>query len=141
MPFRYQIGDIPVKRLVTDLGTYFVSGSGYVSGMVTNILGGRKKALTKLHLRAWIKERCEDSVERFADRVGVHRKTAYAWINGRFPPEKYHGAIVQALDLYSFMELYRLPSRRSIDAITNDLPDEIHGDIVEIAEKMKKRAS
>lgn len=108
-----------------------------VTAMVTKILGGRKTG--KLFFKEWLEKR-ELSAERFADRVEVERQTVYRWINGeRRPRPEYYDKIVQALDLSGFSDLYRPPHRPSIDAVTANLPDDMHEDVLDFAVKLAKR--
>lgn len=114
-----------------------MSGQSTVSGMVTRIGKGRRQ---HLYLREWMDHRGL-SDETLGLRLGLSRQTIYRWRKEqwRIDTEKM-ALLAEALDIDP-RDLWGPPSRRSVDAITQGLPDEIHGDVVEFAEKLRKRAS
>lgn len=109
-----------------------------MSAMVTRI-GQRRRA--HLYIREWMKDR-ELSVPKLAGRIGVERQTVYRWVKEphRLDIPKLE-IIAKALDLGDFRELFQPPARPSLDALTAGIPDEIHGDILEFARRLVKRAS
>jgi transcriptional regulator with XRE-family HTH domain len=109
----------------------------YVSDMVTRI-GGRRRA--HLYIKEWMDHRGL-SDETLGNRLGVARQTVYRRRieQHRLTPDKI-AEFASALDCEP-EDLWRPPSRPSIDAVTSDLPDEIHGDVLEFAERLRKRAT
>lgn len=105
--------------------------------MATRI-GRRQRA--HLYIEEWLADRGL-SDEKVANRIGVARETVWKWRTQqhRLNPEKI-AVLAQALDIEP-EDLYRPPSRPSIDAVTKGLPDDIHGDVLEFARRLAKRAS
>jgi hypothetical protein len=109
-----------------------------VSAMVTRI-GGRRRA--HLYIKEWMDLRGL-SDEALGNRLepGVARQTVHRWRHEQWRLDPYKiAAIARALDCEP-QDLWSMPSRPSIDAITKRLPDEIHGDVVEFARRLAKRA-
>ena len=108
-----------------------------VSAMATRIGKGRRQ---HLYIREWMEFRSL-SDETLANRMNVARQTVYRWRKEqwRLDPDKIT-AIAEALDTDP-RSLWGPPTRPSIDAITKGLPDEIHGDVVEFAQRLRRRAS
>jgi transcriptional regulator with XRE-family HTH domain len=113
---------------------------GYSTSMATRPVGIGRRRKAHLYVKEWIEAKGL-SDEQVANRAGVARETVWKWYTyqSRLNPEKV-ALLASVLELEP-QDFYRPPSRRSIDAITKDLPDDIHGDVVEFAERLKKRAS
>lgn len=98
-----------------------------------------KRRPQHLYIREWMEVRGL-SDESLGNLMGVARQTVYRWRHEqwRLDPEKI-ASIAAALDTDP-RSLWGPPTRPSIDAITKGLPDDIHGDVVEFARRLAKRA-
>jgi transcriptional regulator with XRE-family HTH domain len=103
--------------------------------MVTQI---RKHA--KGHL--YIEEHMEAkglSFEVIGGRLNVSRTTVWRWAKEqwRLDPGKM-AALAEAMELNDVADLFRMPSRPSIDAILKDAPQGIYDAVVEHAKALRK---
>jgi transcriptional regulator with XRE-family HTH domain len=97
----------------------------------------RKGARVHLYVREWVEHR-RVSVERLAGRLGVDRSAIYKWINGdrRLKAEDI-ASIADALDIKP-QDLWRPPSRPSIDALLEGQPDSVVAKAAEMIEILKR---
>lgn len=104
--------------------------------MATRI-GQRRRA--HLYIDEWMEKRGL-SDEKLADRVGVARETVWRWRNQqhRLNPDKI-AVLAEALDIEP-QELWRPPSRPSLDAIMKDASDDLHETAADIVARLVKRA-
>jgi transcriptional regulator with XRE-family HTH domain len=100
--------------------------------MVTRI-GQRRRG--HLYIKEWMDLRGL-SDERLAQRLEVGRETVWRWRveQHRLNPEKI-AALASALDIEP-EELWRLPSRPSLDAIIKDAPDELQATAADIVRRL-----
>lgn len=107
--------------------------------MVTRI---RKRARIHLYITEWFEARGLND-EQVANRIDppVDRATVFRWRKEqhRLNPEKI-GKLADALDIDS-AELYRPPSRPSLDAIIRDAPDDVQSMAADIVRRMAGKAS
>jgi transcriptional regulator with XRE-family HTH domain len=105
------------------------------TAMATRI--GQKRRL-HLYIREWMEHRGL-SDERLANRLGVARETVYRWRTEqhRLNPEKI-AQLASALDCEP-QDLYRLPSRPSLDAMVAGAPDELQAMVADVVRRMVGR--
>lgn len=105
--------------------------------MATKI-GQRRKA--HLYIKEWMDARGL-SDEKVANRVGVARETIYRWHNEqhRLNPEKI-AQLADALDMEP-AEFYRPPGRQSLDAMVQNVPDDVQAMAVDIVARLVGKAS
>jgi transcriptional regulator with XRE-family HTH domain len=105
--------------------------------MVTDI---RKGSRPHLYIREWI-DHFGLSDDAVAGRVGRARETIWRWANEqhRLNPEKI-AALAHALDIEP-EDFWRLPARRSVDAILKNQTDEMNETVVDIVQRLIRRAS
>ena len=110
-----------------------------MADMATRITQIGRRRRGHLYLEEWFEARGLND-EKIGKRLGLDRTTVWKWRKQqhRLDPGKI-AALAGALDCEP-EDLWRPPSRPSIDAITKKLPDEIHGDVVEFARRLAKRA-
>lgn len=96
--------------------------------------GIRRGARGHLYIEEWFQQRGLND-EKVGNRIGVDRATVFRWRKEqhRLNPQKI-AALAEALDLEP-EELWRPPSRRSLDALVKDAPD----DVVDMAFDVLKR--
>jgi len=97
-----------------------------------------KRRRRHLYILEWMKARGL-SDEQLALKVGTTRVTIWRWANEqhRLNPEKIE-RLATALDLEP-PELWRPPSRRSIDAILANAPDEVNDMAADVVERMVRQ--
>lgn len=103
-----------------------------MSIMVTRI---RRGARGHLYIKEWMAHRAV-SPERLADRLGVARETVYRWLREqhRLDPGKL-AQIASALDCEP-MELWRLPTDPSLDALVADAPAELRQTVTDVVRRL-----
>lgn len=103
--------------------------------MVTRI---RKGARTHLYIEEHQEARGL-SDEKLGNRLDVSRQTIHRWKREqwRLDPLKM-AALAEALDLEGPQDLYRPPTRPSIDAIMMDAPQSLYDAMVEHAKSLRK---
>lgn len=106
--------------------------------MVTRIRRGARP-------RFFIKEHREAqglTLEQLGGRVGVERNTIWRWENDQrqVTPSKAE-ALADALGLEHWTDLTRPPGVRSLDAMLADQPDDIRETVLDIAERLIRRAN
>lgn len=108
-----------------------------IAYMVTRI---RKGARTPLFIREWMVHR-HLSDERLANRLELARETVWKWRTQqqRLDPHKI-ARLAHALDCEP-IDLWRPPSRRSLDAIMKDAPEDLQATAADILQALVKRAS
>lgn len=106
--------------------------------MVTRIRRGARP-------RFYIKEHREAqglTLDQLAGRVGVERNTIWRWENDQrqVTPDK-AAALAEALDLGHWSDLTRLPGVRSLDAMLADQPEDLREAVLDIAQRLIRRAN
>ena len=119
------------------MATIFRSAGGKVTAMVTRI-GRRQKA--HLYIQEWMEVRGL-SDETLGDRIGVARQTIYRWRTEqhRLDPPKL-ASLSAAMDLEP-EDLFRPPSRPSLDAKIKGLSDEEAKEAAEMLDIFVRRAA
>jgi transcriptional regulator with XRE-family HTH domain len=104
-----------------------------VSSMATPRI--RRGARPHLYIEEWFKERGLND-EKVGNRIGVDRATVFRWRKEqhRLNPEKI-AVLAEALDLEP-QELWRPPSRPSLDALVRDSSDEVLNMAFDIVKRM-----
>lgn len=98
----------------------------------------RKHALPHLYISEWIKAK-HLSDERVAARMGVDRSTIYRWRHEQWRLDHPKmSALADALGI-NVEDLYRPPTRPSIDAVLANAPDEIYETTLELARRLTRR--
>jgi transcriptional regulator with XRE-family HTH domain len=112
-----------------------MSQNRYSTGMVTRI---RRGARQHLYIEEWMADRGL-SDDKMAGRLDVARETVTRWRNQqhRLNPDKI-AAIAKALDIEP-EELWRPPSRPSLDALVKDSPDDLLADAADIVRRLVAR--
>lgn len=106
--------------------------------MVTRI---RKSARPRFYIKEH-REHLGLTLEQVAGRVGVERNTIWRWENDQrqVTPDK-AAALADALSLPDWTDLTRPPGVRSIDAMLADQPADIRDTVLDIAERLIRRAN
>lgn len=119
---------------------------GYSTAMVTTQRPKKPRAKTAAKRQKWlfIKEHMDAnnvSDDKAAKEIGVARETVYRWHTEQWRLDP--GKIAQLAKAVGIKpgEFYSPPGRRSLDAIVQDAPDEVHEMAVDIVERLVKKAS
>ncbi len=109
----------------------------YITGMVTRI-GQRRRA--HLYIKEWLDYRGL-SDEKAAGRLEVSRETVWKWRTqqGRLTTDKM-ASLASILDIEP-EELYRPPSRPSLDAMVKDAPDDVQSMAADIIRRLVGRGN
>ncbi|MFL5047658.1 MAG: helix-turn-helix transcriptional regulator [Xanthobacteraceae bacterium] len=101
-------------------------------------IGRRRRS--HLYIAEWMEQRGL-SDERLANRVGVARQTVYRWRveQWRLDPDKI-AVLASALDLQP-EDLWRPPSRPSLDAMVKDVPEELRKTAADIVRRLVGKSS
>lgn len=97
--------------------------------------GIRRGARPHLYIEEWFRERGLND-EKVGNRIGVDRATVFRWRKEqhRLNPEKI-AALAEALDLEP-QELWRPPTRPSLDALVKDSSDDVVNMAFDIVKRM-----
>lgn len=140
MPIRYQIGNGSASAVVTGLEDYRGRQGPKIAGMVTRI--GKKKP-PRLYIDEWIAAKELDHT-KVGQRMEppVSRTTVWRWVNEpwRLNPEKM-AALADAIGLESPTMLWYSPDRPSADALLARATDDVHRTVIDIVERLTRRAS
>jgi transcriptional regulator with XRE-family HTH domain len=105
--------------------------------------------VTRIHKNArahlYIEEHMDDrglSFEDIGGRMSVSRTTVWRWAKEqwRLDPGKME-ALADAIGLSSPQDLFRPPSRPSIDAILADAPQEVYEATLDVARRLSGRSN
>src|SRR3990167_2564453 len=105
--------------------------------MVTKILQKRR---AHLYIEEWM-EHLNLSYETLGGRLNVSRTTVWRWATQqhRLTPEKI-AALAEAMGLHP-EDLWRPPSRPSLDAMVADAPDAIFESVKTLIQSLTRKAS
>jgi DNA-binding Xre family transcriptional regulator len=97
----------------------------------------RKGAKPHLYIREWIEHR-DISVIQLAGRLGVDRSAVYKWLSGDRRLET--GTVAHIAEALGCLpqDLWRPPSRPSLDALLADQPDSMVSKAAEMIEILKR---
>jgi transcriptional regulator with XRE-family HTH domain len=124
---------------LSDWQTTPPSVEAIVSSMAT-LPGIRRGARGHLYIEEWFETRGLND-EKVGNRIGVDRATVFRWRKEqhRLNPQKI-AALAEALDIEP-EELWRPPSRRSLDALIKDAPDEVVDMAFDVLKRMAGKRS
>ena len=114
------------------------AGDSTIADMATKI---RRGARLHLYIAEW-RENRGLSIETLAGKLDVDRTTAWRLETGRRRPTPGRTAqIAKALDIEP-ADLWRPPdSRPSLDAMARGVPDDVFQTVVDIVQRLTRRAS
>jgi IS30 family transposase len=123
-------------EIVTDLVRVPFGASRYGAKMVTGI---RKGSRRHLYMVEW-REHQVVSAEKIAERLNVTRQTIHKWEREqqRMNPAK-QSAYAEAIGI-SAQDLWRRPSRPSVDGMLDKVPDDQVQNVVELVTVFLRRA-